>query len=95
MSKYKKHFHKMLEENQLLFNEFKSVHDRYTKEKETLEEPFHDLGNKILRVIRRYENELCAKSENSGFGKFSSNLSEKFWEEIRAYFPHIDLVKLK
>ena len=87
MTKYKKHFLTMLEENQELFNDFKKLDDTAGD--------FHSAGNKVLRVIRRYEDELCSRSEGGGFSKFSENLSEKFWEEIRGYFPTIDTVRLE
>jgi hypothetical protein len=87
MTKYKKHFLTMLEENQELFNSFKTL----TPESEE----FHTEGNKVLRVIRRYEDELCSKSEGGRYGKFSENLSEKFQEEVHGYFPHIAAVRLE
>lgn len=94
MTKFKKQFQTMLEDNQFLFNDFKEVHDKVASgDKEELE-MFNEKGRKILRIIRRYEDALCAKSENSGYGKFSTNLSEKFWEEVRAYLPRIDEVEL-
>mgnify|MGYP007050220079 CR=1 FL=1 len=77
----------MLEENQELFNEFNAL--------STSDEDFHDTGNKVLRVIRRYEDELCSKSEGGKYGKFSANLSEKFQGEVRGYFKHIDAVRLE
>lgn len=92
-AKYQKIFKKMLEENSTLFNEFKKVHDEYPDNKEELQELFDEKGTKVMRVIRRYEDALCSTSENTGFGKFSENLSEKFWELIREMFPHIDAVQ--
>jgi hypothetical protein len=35
---------------------------------------------------------LCGKSENSGYGKFSTSLSDKFWGEVRKYVPEVDNV---
>ena len=84
----------MLEDNQKLFDSFKQLHDNYAKDQTALQEKFNEEGTKILRVIRRYENNLCSRSENSGYGKFSDNLSEKFWTEIRAYLPLIDQVQM-
>lgn len=84
----------MLEDNEYLFDEFKKLHETYSEEDPEENDEFHEVGRKVLRVVRRYENELCSKSENSKFGKFSENLSEKFWEQVRAYFPRIDSVEL-
>jgi hypothetical protein len=94
-AKYQKHFQTMLNEYQDFFKDFKTLHDKYVEDPDTYREEFDEKGQKILRIIRRYDNELCAKSENSGFGKFSSNLSDKFWEQVRAYFPKIDDVELQ
>jgi hypothetical protein len=94
MVKYKKVFKEMLEDNQNLFNEFKTIHDNFTKDSENWKDKFNEEGTKILRVIRRYENTLCSKSENSGYGKYSDNLSDKFWGEVRIYLPLIDQVKI-
>lgn len=76
----------MIEENQYLFNEFKKL----TPE----DEGFNDMGNKVLRIVRRYEDELCSKSEGGRYGKFSENLSEKFQQEVHAFVPTISSVKL-
>jgi hypothetical protein len=94
MVKYKKAFNEMLEDNQNFFNRFKQTHDNYSQDKETYKDQFNEEGTKALRIIRRYENALCAKSENSSYGKFSSNLSDKFWEEVRAYLPLIDQISM-
>ena len=95
MAKYEKQFQLMCEENKLLFDEFKKYHDMLDSNDKSAKDKFNELGRKVLRVVRRYENELCAKSENSGFGRYSVNLSEKFWEEVRSHFPRIDEVTLQ
>lgn len=94
MAKFAKMFQKMTEDNSYLFEEFKTIHDKFVQSPKEHETLFHEKGQKILRIIRQYENALCAKSENSGYKNFSTNLSEKFWEEVRAYLPKIDEVKL-
>lgn len=83
----------MLEYNQQFFNDFKSVHDNFGKDPDSWRDKFNEDGTKALRIIRRYENELCSRSENTGYGKFSMNLSDKFWEEVRSYLPLIDQVR--
>jgi hypothetical protein len=94
MTKYKKAFTEMLEYNQKLFNEFKTTHDNYAKNPQTWKTQFNEQGTKALRIIRRYENILCSHSENSGYGKFSTTLSDKFWTEVRNYLPLIDQVEI-
>lgn len=92
MTKYKKIFEKMLLENEREFLSFKKIQDLYTEDSKKWKMEFNDEGKKILSIIRRYENQLCGKSENSGYGLFSSNLSVKFWDQIRQSFPKIDEV---
>lgn len=85
----------MIKENSSLFDRFKAMQENFDVKNAGYMEKFNEDGNKVLRVIRRYENELCSKSENSGFGKFSANLSDLFWGEVRLYLPHIDQVSLQ
>lgn len=84
----------MMKDYNEFFGDFKKLHDNFATDPDEWEEKFHEKGRKVLRIIRNYENSLCSKSENSGFGKFSENLSEKFWAEVRGVFPLIDKVKL-
>ncbi len=84
----------MLEYNQKLFDDFIIIHNNFEKNSINWQDKFNEEGTKVLRVIRRYENNLCSRSENTGFGKFSTNLSDKFWEEVRITLPLIDRVKI-
>ena len=95
MVKYKRQFQLMIDENKLLFSEFKKYHDLLDSGDGSVREEFNEIGRKVQRVVRRYENELCAKSENSGFGRYSENLSEKFWFEVRQYLPKIDKIEIE
>ena len=92
MPKYQQYFQEMIEYNQDLFTSFKNLQEKYQKDPALYQDEFNEVGEKILRIVRRYENMLCGKSENSGFGKYSTNLSDKFWHEVRAYLPQIDNV---
>lgn len=94
MVKYKKAIKEMLDDNQILFDEFKTIHVNFDKDSTNWQDKFNEEGTKTLRIIRRYENNLCSRSENTGFGKFSTNLSNKFWAEVRAFLPLIDSVKI-
>lgn len=95
MTKYKKAVSEMLEYNHDLFVEFKKIHDKFAEDPDTMKEEFNREGEKALRIIRRYENQLCGKSESGMFSKYSTNLSEKFWDEIRIHFPKIDHVGMQ
>ena len=90
MPKYQQYFQEMVEYNKEVFDEFKAIHDEYLQDPKIYHDLFNDKGEKILRIIRRYENMLCGKAENSGYSKFSTGLSDKFWGLIRNYLPKID-----
>lgn len=92
MAKYTEVIKDMLEYNKDLFESFRVLEEKYNDDPATYQVEFNSEGEKVLRVVRRYENILCGKSESGRYGKFSSNLSEKYWQEIRRLFPHIDSV---
>lgn len=94
MPKYKEVFSDMIEYNKDLFDTFEDVHKKYDLNPKKYQELFNLRGEKVLQVIRKYENILCGKSESGKYGKFSSTLSDKFWTEIRTHFPLIDKVGL-
>ena len=92
MTKYQKYFQQMLERNEQLFREFKTIHDHYVTDPSKWQEEFNARGEKVLAVLREWENRLCAHSERGQYGKFSSNLADKFWQVVRSYYPKIDFV---
>lgn len=82
----------MLIQHQELFDSFKQIHDSYLLDPDTWRSEFNIKGEEILEVIRKYEGILTSRSDNSSYGKFSTNLSEKFWAEIKKTFPKIDFI---
>lgn len=82
----------MLEEHKDFFDTFKVLHDKYKENPEENQEKFNVEGEKALEIIRRYEQGLVAKSTTSQYAKFSGNLSDKYMEAVRGYFPMIDFV---
>jgi len=92
MVKYKQQVQDMIEWNKELFTQFRQVHDRYILNPKEVQEEFTEIGMKVMPIVKRFENNLCAKSESGRYGKFSSNLSDKFWGEVRAIFPKIDFI---
>lgn len=93
--KYKEYFQDMVDNNKELFTSFKTIHDAYAEEPEKWQKEYNEKGQDILDIIRRYENMLCSKSEGSSYGKFSSTLSDKFWNEVRVHFPKIDFIGME
>lgn len=92
MTKFKEYYQRMIEENKEAFDKFTRVHLLYSTDPNKYQALFNDEGEKILEIIREWENRLCRQSENAGYGTFTNRLSEKFWEEIRKNFPKIDFI---
>ena len=95
MTKYRKYFNQMLENNKKLFKNFESVHNRYVLEPQKYQEEFNQAGKPVVEVIKEYENRLCGHSEKGVYGKFSASLAEKYWGLIRQKYPKIDFVGIK
>lgn len=92
MTKHEKYFQTMLSEHKDFFDSFKVLHDKYVSNSESFQNEFNIEGEKALEIIRRYEQSLLSKSTTSQFAKFSNNLSGKFWDAVRHYFPKIDFI---
>jgi sugar-specific transcriptional regulator TrmB len=93
-AKFKIYFQKMLDDNRALFEKFKKLHDEYGLNENKFQKKFNDEGEKVLEVIREYENRLCANTERGIYNKFSTALAEKFQNEVRTHFPLIDHIGL-
>ncbi len=91
-TKFKEYFDRMLETEKELFEKFQDLHDRYSLNQESMQDIFNQEGEKIMKVIREWEAKLCSQSEKAGYGGYTSNLSEKFWGEVRNKFPMIDFI---
>jgi hypothetical protein len=81
--KYEKHYKDMIAENAELFDELKKLG------KTPNSDEFRGVQFKVLRVIRKNENLLCRKTENTKYSGFSTNLADKFGELIRADYPEV------
>lgn len=91
-TKHQQYLQDMIESNQELFDNFQKIHTLYMEDPEKYQKQFNAEGEDVLNLIRKYENMLCSHSESGKYGKFSSKLSDKFWEAIRGKFPKIDFV---
>lgn len=92
MTKYREYFERMLTSEKEKFDAFTKLHMQFSLDQDSLQEEFNREGTKIVAIIREWENKLCSTSEKSGYGGYTSNLSEKFWSEVRKSFPLIDYV---
>lgn len=91
-TKYKDYFDRMINTNKNIFNNFNKLYNEYIKDQDNLQEKYNKEGRAVLDIIREWENKLCSQTEKAGFGNYSTNLSEKFWTEIRKTYPLIDYV---
>ena len=82
----------MLDSQPKLFSEFAQVHEAYKQNETKYQQKFNDIGARVLALIQEWEKRLCLYSEKGTNAKYSANLAEKFWAEIRARFSHIDLI---
>lgn len=95
MTKYKQIFDEMINKNKDLFIKFKITHDMYANDKKTWVNQFNEEGFEVLKIIREHEDILCRHSEQGQYSRFSANLAEKFWGEVRKNYPKIDFVGVK
>ena len=89
MTKYREAVQMMLDENKELFDEFKAIHDAYVVNPAVNQAKYNAIGGPVMDVIRDYERRLVSKMGGGQYSKFSTNLSEKFMEEIAKIFPKI------
>ena len=82
----------MISDNKDIFDQFKSIHDRYGLEGQAIQKEFNEVGSKIQSIIRTWEDKLCGRSEGSGYASFTGGLAQKFQDEVRKAFPFIDSV---
>ena len=92
MVKYRQYYQKMLEDNKELFDSFRILHDNYALNPEEHQGQFNKEGEKIMAVIREYENRLCRNTERGVYSKYSTQLAEKFQNEVRIHFPKVDSI---
>jgi hypothetical protein len=94
-AKYKKYFNDMFLQNRDLFMQFKILNDDFAKDKKKHAEKFNQVGKQVLEIIHEWEQRLCGHMEKGEYSVYSANLSEKYWSEVRSYFPYVDFVGVK
>lgn len=92
MTKYREYFERMITNEKAAFDSFTKLHMQYSLDQDGLQEKFNEEGEKIVAIIREWENKLCSTSDKAGYGGYTSNLSEKFWQEVKKIYPLIDHV---
>ncbi len=94
-AKYQQLFLQMLKENEEVLGEFKILHDKYATDPNSYQDEYNEEGEKILDVIRKYEDMLTSHTENSGYGKYAANLSDKFRSAVKLIYPKLDFIGVK
>lgn len=86
----------MLETNKEAFDSFKQIHNGYAiaADPDSLQDKFNAEGEKVMVIIREWEQKLCSQSEKAGFGNYTTSLAEKFQAEVKKEFPMVDHVGL-
>jgi hypothetical protein len=96
MTKYQEYVKRMLEANKAAFDSFRLIHNEYAiaADPDKLQDNFNEEGEKVMVIIREWEQKLCSQSEKAGFGSYTTSLAEKFQAEVKKEFPMIDHVGL-
>ena len=92
VAKYRKYFNEMFDAHREEFLLFKLLCDDYVKNRAEHKAEFDRQGKVIQEYVKDCEKRLCGHMEKGKNAVFSSKLADKFWEEVRAYFPPIDEV---
>lgn len=95
MTKYKKYFQEMMDQNQEVFAAFQPIHDGYKADRKKWSKLFHEKGGEVVEIVRDWERRLCSGMERGNNAVYSSKLAEKFWAEVKGKFSHIELVGVK
>lgn len=92
--KFKKIFENLWKENEDIFQKFFLLNNDYgqTEKRKKIENEFQEIGSQVKEILQRGEDELCRQMEKSQHRFYSSNLADKYWDEVRKYFKYIDLV---
>lgn len=94
-TKYQQLFLRMLKENEDVLAAFKELHDKYAAAPDKYQDEYNREGEKVLEIIQKYERMLTSHSENSGYGKFAGNLSDKFRSAVKVLYPKLDFIGVK
>jgi len=94
-AKFRQYFNEMFEQNRDLFLRFKLLNDDFGRDRKKYQYEFNEVGKQVTNIIREWEGRLCGYMEKGKYSNYSQNLADKFWLEIRNYFPYVDWVGVK
>jgi hypothetical protein len=93
--KYKEFVTNMFELHKEPFQKFMLLCQDYMTDRAKYSDEFNREGKEIKAICLEWEAKLCGRMERGKNSVYSQNLSEKYWEEVRKYFPCIDEVGMK
>jgi hypothetical protein len=94
LPKFKQYYQLMIDQNRQLFDQFQPIHDGFAQDPAQWADQFHTQGRRVLDVIRDWERRLCHGTEKGQYAKYSAQLADKFWHEVKQDLPLIDQVGL-
>lgn len=95
MPKYKQYVSEMFDKHHELFDTFQPIHDGYKTDRKAWSAKFHSEGAAVIALMREWEQRLCAGMERGKNALYSSKVAEKYWDEVKKRFSHIQLVGVK
>lgn len=93
--KYKQYYKEMRAKHEAEFAQFAQIHEKFGADRMKYQDEFNQVGSQIQDIVQDWEKRLCSRMEGGKNGNYSANLAEKFKGEIRADFPHYDLIGVK
>lgn len=94
-AKFKIYVERMLNAEKKVLESFRVIHDNYALDNEKWQDEFNKEGEKVLEIVREWEDRLCRDTERGMYSNFSTKLAEKFQAEVKKHFPMIDHVGIK
>ncbi len=94
-TRFKEAYDQMIKDHKDLFDRFKVIHENYSLDEKKHQDEFNEVGREVMAIVRKYEDILCRRSEETGHGGYTAALAEKFQNEVRRNFPKIDSVGVK
>lgn len=97
VTKYKKYYTLMTEQNKQLFDDFEVLNNEFAMNQKSrlTSTKFHKLGLEVVDIVRFWERKLCSGMERGNNSVYSDKLADKFWTEVRNRFTQIDMVGVK
>lgn len=93
--KYKRFYTLMCDQNVQLFSQFDKIHAAFSLGNRKEESNFHSVGKDVVDIVRFWERKLCSGMERGTNSVYSNRLADKFWDEVRTRYSHIDMVGVK